>query len=77
MTPLIGCLVRFCLSSDRNDSQLLRSALGVGIVGGVAAGRIDQHGVLGEPEVAVARAADAGDRGRAVLRRPAGTSGRN
>ena len=35
---------------------------GVRILRGVAAGRVDQHGVLGEPPVAQPRAADAGDR---------------
>ena len=38
--------------------------LGVEILRRVAAGGVDQHRVLGEPPVAVARAADAGDRRR-------------
>ena len=39
--------------------------LGVGVLRGVAAGGVDQHRILGEPPVAIARAARAGDgRGR-------------
>ena len=62
MTPLIGCLGRCLLSSDRKASQLFLSAFGIRILRRVAPGRVDQHGVVGEPPVAVARAADAGDR---------------
>ena len=35
---------------------------GIRILGRIAAGRVDQHGILGEPPVAEPRAADAGDR---------------
>ena len=35
---------------------------GVAVLRGVAAGGVEQHGVVGEPPVAVARAADAADR---------------
>ena len=34
---------------------------GIGILGGVAAGSVDQHGLVGEPPVAQSGAADAGD----------------
>ncbi len=61
MTPLIGCRGRFFLSRSRKASQLLRSPFGVGILRRVAAGGVDQHGLFGEPPVAVARAADARD----------------
>src|SRR5690606_19204378 len=41
-----------------------RGAVGfrVAVLRRVASGRVDQHGVVGEPPVAVARAADAADR---------------
>ena len=64
MTPLIGWRGRLFFSRSRNANQLCLSAFGVGILRGVAPGRVDQDGVLGEPPVAIARAADAGDRGR-------------
>ena len=51
--------------------------LGIGILGGVAAGGVDQHGIFGEPPVAVARAADAGDRRWGGAAQTAGISGRN
>ena len=40
---------------------------GIGVLGGVAAGGVDQDGVFGEPPVAHAGAADAGDRALAHL----------
>ncbi len=45
----------------------------VAFLRGVAAGGVDQHGFVGEPPVAVARAADAADARRGRTSRPAGT----
>ena len=52
------------LEQVEEGEPALLVGLGVGILGGVAAGGVDQHRVFGEPPVAVARAADAGDRRR-------------
>ena len=74
ITPLIGWRGRFLFSRSRKASQLSLSAAGVGILRGVAAGGVDQHRIFGEPPVAIARAADAGDSGRVVAPlEPAGT----
>ena len=68
-TPLMGCFGRLFFSTCRNASQLFFIDLGVEILRRVATGRVDEDGVLGEPPVAVARAADAGDGGgRRALR---------
>ena len=62
-TPLIGCFGRLLLQEVEEGEPALAVALGVGILRRVAAGRVDQHGLLGEPPVAIARAADALDDG--------------
>ena len=52
-------------AEERQPARLVHRA--VGILRGVAAGGVDQHRGLGEPPVAHARAADAGDRALAHL----------
>ena len=58
-TPLIGRRGRYFFSSARKPSNAASSAAGVAVLRRVAAGGVDQHGLVGEPPVAVARAADA------------------
>ena len=62
MTPLIGRR-RAVLAQEREELRP-RRAVGtrLGVLRRVAAGGIEQHGLIGEPPVAVARAADAAQR---------------
>ena len=67
MTPLIGWRGRFLPQHVEEGEPAPPVDLGVRILRGVAPGRVDQHGLVGEPPVAISRAADALDRlGRGV-----------
>ena len=58
-TPFSGWRGRWRRSRAMKPCQASRSTVLVGILRGVSPGGVDQHGVIGEPPVAVARAADA------------------
>ena len=62
MTPLTGRRLRYLRSSARNSPQPALSDVGVGVLRRVAAGGVEKHRFVGEPPVAVARAADAAQR---------------
>ena len=67
--PFSGCRGLVSFSRSRKASQPARSTAAFEVLCGVAPGRVDQHGVLGEPPVAQPRASHAGDGALAHLLR--------
>ena len=59
--PFSGCRGLVSFSRSRNASQPARSTATFEVLCRIAAGRVDQHGVLGEPPIAQASASHACD----------------